>query len=883
MTDLPYVMGSNARPGLGGGDNSGRFLNPTIRGLGFGSTLGLVNGKRVTSTGADIAPLIAISRVETLLDGASALYGSDAIAGVHNYITRENVEGFELQLSAMTDADTSKLDETNFSFITGKSFERGNITVAYEKFDHNEVTLHDRNLPSAGDSLFGKTYRFREFFAPAAFSVHPDFATAYSGVAGFNQDLNCADDPGAIPNQSGIFCGTDYAGFFPLATESDRELLMLSANWTLGNGIKLYGTYNFSDTENSWQTSDYPWVNSPIVIPPNNPGLLEDARRRGVPEGTPLVSLAFIGRKTIGVSGQRVLNTTLDDDVFGRASANIENHRLHLGAKGVFASDWQWDASLVYSNFNTTDRSTDNVASRVNLALNGLGGPDCERDNLANLANAQLGLQNVGGSGCYFYNPFLNAQYQADGSPQTDPALQNDPGNILAWISQKRLQELDFTLLTLDLLLTGDLGDLVQMNEQPIGIAMGFQGRDLTVQGDNDEITLADDWLFFPQGRPFTDRRNVIAAFVELGLSLTDRLEMQVALRHERYTQENLDSTDPKIAVLWRLTDDLNIRASYSTAYRAPSIPQLDESNSQAFFLNLADPANGGAVTGVPIKVSGNADLDPYSAEIMNIGFSWQPADGKLDGLSVHLDYFSLDYDDLVVAESAQGILNADPFSPKITRDDSGIITGLTTSYLNAGQTTQAGFEFSASYALPSLSWGDITLSLNGVYLTRMDMELFNSDCQCIDEVDGLGRRNHDNPFGAIQDLKANASIAWRKRAHSLVLTWRYQSDYENSGQGTPHVTTVLESERGYSCRDVAGNRITTGIGCKIDSHTTLDLRYAFELPALWDAESAGNLILGAINVTDEDPPAVAMDMGFDVTSHDPRGRLWYVKYRLAL
>ena len=126
-------------------------------------------------------------------------------------------------------------------------------------------------------------------------------------------------------------------------------------------------------------------------------------------------------------------------------------------------------------------------------------------------------------------------------------------------------------------------------------------------------------------------------------------------------------------------------------------------------------------------------------------------------------------------------------------------------------------------------------------------------------------------------------SILWRLNRHSVNLTWRHQSDYENSGQGTPYITALLEADRGYLCLDRSGAKNTSGAGCKIDSHTTVDLRYAYELPPLWRTQSAGNLILGAINLTDEDPPAVAMDMGFDVTSHDPRGRLWYVRYTLAL
>lgn len=864
--DQSYVMGSSTRPGLGGGNQLG-FSNINLRGLGSGNTMRLLNGKRVTLNGNHIAPTIAVRRLETLLDGASALYGSDAIGGVVNYITRSRFEGVEVVTGLMTDDDTHGIDEETLSFIAGKDFGSTHAVLAFEWIQHENVPLGIRSLPAAGDSFFGKTYRFPFFANPGAVGVDPEFAAAYSGIAGFNPDLNCSDVPGSVPGHSGLGCGYTYANHFPVSAAVDRKVTLVTFDHDLKGNLNLYGSLGVTRGKTSGTSAEFPWTSFLPIIPRFNPGLANDARLRGVPEGTPLSELVFIGRHGMGFP--------VDEFVGNRARQNSD--RVLLGIKGDYAAfdSWSWDLSVQVSDWQVEDRRNTNMTpSRLRLALAGLGGADCNSSDPLNVSQARAGLQNVDGSGCYFYNPFLSATYSPSGQAQTDLRLINPP-ELISWLKaperfSQRYENLDIDLLS--------KGELTAINERAVTMAVGLQFRQSKLAEIKDEGTESGDIAFGAASPSFRIERKVWALFTEATLPVTSSVDLQLALRYENYLNETLHSLDPKLSMVWRAGDSLRVRASYSTAFRAPDRLRSNSSNVITINETISDPLNNNAAFNLPVITRGNNALEPDEASIWNLGFSWRP----MDSLQVDVDIFSHDYSSLIVGESAQLIVNQNPLDQRISRDEAGLITSVESSYINAGGSLQQGVQFGLNYGW-DLDWGSFRFGVDAMRLTRMDMNLYDVTCGCLTDIDGLSRRNHDNPFGAIQDIKANSSLTWSLARHGASLSWRHVGGYRNSGGGTPGITRLLEAERNYRCVDPNGSTNFLGIDCGIASHNTFDIAYHYQLPGAFGLSSLGRATIGAVNVTDEAPPAVAMDMGYDVTSHDPRGRLLYLRFKVRV
>ncbi len=884
ILDLPYNMGSNVRSGLQGDFHRG-FGNINLRGLGFNATLPLVNGRRVVYQHVDdFAPLIAVKRVETLLDGASALYGSDAVAGVVNVITRNNFEGFELRITSQIDDDSGDVDDTSVAAILGASFERGHFMAAYEWFRKDFLPLADRDLPNAGDSFFGKTYRLPQWNDPQALAaLDPAVAAVYNGPGGFTQDWNCADDPGGLPNHSGVACGFNYAGFFPVQHEVDRRHFMLTADYALSETLRLRASYYNNRGFTDQLQSDFPWLSFTPIIPAHHPGLREDARRRGLdPDAHELAALQFLGRKVMGAPYRQVVNAE-SGTRFGGGRVVRSNDRLSLVLSGTATRGWSWEAAFTFGNLEVYREYSDTRRDNAQWALMGLGGPLCDRLDAVNVANASRGLANVGGSNCFFYNPFLNSQYTADGGVQTDPELVNDWQNIMQWLDADILDFREMPFWHYDFLASGEV---FEIGGQPAALAVGAQLRWREEHQIFDNDSTDGNYAFSRAEQSFHRQRKVRALFAELALPVAEAVDLQLAVRGEDYVHEGLTSVDPKATLRWWLPADVNLRASYSTSFRAPEIAWQNPDEVSLAYQNIVDPANDNATFQVPVRSRGNADLKPQQARVWNIGVSWRPRGATLD-----VDYFSVHYTDLVIAQGAEQILAADPCSqpepptgapcdPRVIRNQ-GFVTAIEPSYLNAGGARQRGFDLQASRTWSTDRLGQWRLDLRGVYYTRMDMDLYNAACDCLVAVDGLGRRNHDNPFGPIQKFKVDATVAWQFGPLRATLIWRHLDGYRNSGQGTATITAMLEAERDYRCViDTA--RVTSGVDCPIDAFNTFDVQLGYRLPPLFGLTSPGTITLGAINLLDADPPAVAKDMGFDQQSHDARGRLWYARYRFS-
>ena len=757
--------------------------NINLRGLGLSSTLVLINGRRQTLSaiakqddGASfvdtnsLVPKIMIERIDILKDGAAAIYGTDAVAGVANFITYKDFQGLKIEGDFLTDTDTGGYDEFTFSAVYGGGNDSTNFVVAASYFHRNRLDAGDRDWAD-GTAL-------SSLGQPGAFLTS----------AGFQADPACGAN-GTFPRFGGTFCGMDITPFFDLMPEEDR--IKLAGNLTHEFDNSTTGYVEFSYNKNDGETRGTPSFpilrNFPVALArdPNNP-FNED--------------VTFFGR-VLGPEGEATPLTF-----------EYETWRIAAELEGNFSSGWSWEVSANYSKNNSDVGNGDTVISRVEAALAGNGGA----------------------GGTDFYSPFGSAT--------------NPPG-LIDFFLQPSLQQGTASLSTVELLTTGDL---FEMSAGAVGMAVGFQYRYEDLEVDLDDILNADDFFTLPGGDDFFTNRDVWSVFTELNVPFHETLEVQLAARYEDYG-DGVNTLDPKISALWTPNDYVSVRGSFGTSFRAPSLLQTNGRLGANSVIN--DSANNQNGLFRTINTLGNPDLDPEESDTYNFGITFAP----VEGLEVDFDYWRFEYTDLIVKESAQGLvdqaivdfnagLTGTDSLAKVTRvgttaTDFGLITGIRSDFINASSVETDGIDINISYSLDTNA-GRFKFATDWSHVLNYDLRTGAGSA----EIEGAGSLNGTNFARPVPEWRGNISGNWEYNNHTGYVVVRYIDSYTNDSAG----------------------------GEEIRSHTTVDVRYTYTFSYL-SGDSETRLSIGSVNLFDRDPPPVAMFIGFDVRTHDPRGRTIYV------
>ena len=808
--------------------------NINLRGLGVGSTLVLLNSKRQVLSGAptndgvnfvdtsSLVPMIAIERIEILKDGASALYGSDAVAGVVNFITRENYDGIALSGNYTTHQSQGDYDEFNVQALLGKDFGRGSVMVAASYIERSALTTAERRLsrPEDDTSALGNPGSF--------FTTADDVPVAGLPAGTPLLDPGCAA-AGGFPGPASAstaalvplgvgFCGFDFGDFFNLVPEEERFVGMARAEFDLSDSINWSAEFSYADNEAVRGNSPtFPFLQlGSAVVPSSAFG----------PAANPFnifgdTTLAFFGRAS-GNGGTVSPNMT-----------SSETWRVSTSVGGDIGSG-AWELSFTRANNEFTVATEDTVTDRFQCGLSGFnslpavpgltGGTDCSSAN-PDLTTGGVSIPAVG----TFFNPFSTSFSVAP----NDPAL-------LSYIigTQIRAYESDLTVVE------GFVSqDLFELPAGPVSIAVGGQYRDNDLSQTVDELSANDGFAFLVGGRDFDGSQDVYAVFGEASVPIAEWADLQVAVRHERYgDDEGGSTTDPKVALLLRPHDTLSVRGSFSTSFRAPSVfQQFGESTT---LQQVSDPLNGTAFVAVrTLAPAGTArPLLPEESEAFNVGASWRP----IDGLEVDVDYFNFSFENVIIQTSPQAILNADPNDPAIVRAPSatndGVILQINNDFVNASSVDTSGIDFSASYTFET-SIGTFNPTLSGTYVLEYDLV----DPQA-GAVEGAGVRNFTNFGSPTPELRLNGGIGWRNGAHSFNAFVR-------------HIDSYLDDQNGL---------------IEIESDTRIDLQYAIDIHEYLNRDQAARFTIGGRNITGETAPQVFTNGGFDSRVHDPRGALLY-------
>jgi outer membrane receptor protein involved in Fe transport len=858
IEDLTINTGSQNNPDAFTQNFTTGTSNINLRGLGVSSTLVLVNGRRQTQSAAatdrgenfvdtsSLPPMIAFERLEVLKDGATALYGSEAVAGVVNFLTRSTFEGFDLEV-AMQSTDGYPQDDREISGLYGVGNDRTHLLVAFDHLDRDMLTTYDRRLSQAGDdvSQAGMPGSFLVPSLPGNPAYRPAWTVAFdgnrNGVADFVEpqlglpavpgaqppvfaDQDCtaiaAQDPKVIPSIAATvpspagpipigLCEFDFGSFYSLVPEEERTSAFVQLRRQMKGGaegrLELHVANNEAERNNS---PSFPFAAFPTVA----------ASHPDNPYGSDVL---FIGR-IIGAGGTAV--ESVHDSDTARFAASLS---------GSIGDDWIWDVGTQYSENDFFVQAPDVLVDRFDSAIRGLGGPSC---------SSTTGTAGV--APCSYFNPF--------GSSLTGTGTVNAT-ELLDWLVGFEHFDAHSELLTVEGYATRQLGGLSDgLRGGPIGIAVGAQYRGEELSYDYDENANRDNFLFLIGNPDFADDRDIGALFVEFSLPFSETVHVQAAARYEDYG-DGVDSADPKLTLLWRPSLKFSLRASIGTSFRAPSLFQAF--GTQTTLAELIDPGVGSPQF-FPVRTQPNpigTPLQPEEADVLNFGVSFSPT----DQLTASLDYWSFDYSDVIIEQDAQALLNAAALGDaqaraQVIRDPvSGLLLRVDSYYTNASALETDGFDLSLAYRFDlGDGRGSLRVGMDGTYITSYDI----SDPQA-GQVDGAGKRNFGNFGTSTPQWRANAFATWQRGdRHAVNGFVRYIDSYVDDevelGQGPAFYRPI-------------------------DSQVTIDAQYALTLRGV---AATPTLSFGVMNLTNEDPPHVATSGGYDSKVHDPRGRLFYAK-----
>ena len=932
IASMPWNSGSQTRAATFQGEGADGRNTINLRNLGNASTLPLVNGRRHVpswyngrgnaSTNINaLVPTIAIERIEVVKDGASALYGSDAVAGVVNFITKNDFEGFDVSYQFTTDEQTNQGDTGLISAIWGVQGDKGGIIAAMQMMDRNEINVADDYQRYGGSTLSSTGQPGRllpiggQTVTWAANGLYPgqqvglneettlnNLPRAADGSSYGQADVNCEDaaaftrgNGGALANFANR-CVYDYGSFFSIQAAEEFKNFFVNGNYELTSDLN--ATFEFASNSSVFDRLNSLNPNAPALTIPTgtkyidadgnvqvapNPGSVEDAFRRGI-EPVEYANLTRLQGYTADQNGQfmRPVRTF--------TKANRSDQRMAVGLEWsteFMGRDWTVDFDYTSSSHTSqTSQVQDTLSTHMELALNGYGGPECDLINgtpgSGNSAYASSG-GDFGAGNCYFFNPFGSSVFDRDGNvSQANLELAN-PTELYEWLVGRASSDTEYKQSVLDLVASGDLFDT---NSGPVGLAVGFQRRldrgqsivDSSLTSDNlDFVFGADDW----QGTLTTT-----AFFAEVGIPLGDMIDVNIAARYEEFDEIDEDTVDPKISLIFRPTDDISVRASAGSSFRTPSL--LQSFGSLTTVANQADLVGGS--TFKPSVTQGNPELGPESADNFNVGITWEPKDGLLDGLYVDLDYYNYEYEDIITRQNgaamlaldnaaiqgyvdanagttlAQAALLADRNYDQVIRNSSGILLRLLPNFANADSAEVDGIDLNAYYRFEN-DYGNWRVGAQAAWTKTYDVQVGDTT------FDAVGSYNFTTPVARpLPEFKVNGTVSWSMGDHRVFFIARWIDEVdEDIAAGTAGFFQAVTA--------LAGNQSTADEMADglIDDMLTMDIQYNYNLGPISFINDA-NVTLGIQNLADEAAPVVSYVTAYDPTLHDGRGRLFFVR-----
>ena len=642
LRDMPQISSANVTENWTTPTNS---IN--MRGLGSRSTLVLLNGQRQTidansASQVDVnnlAPAIMLERIELVLDGASALYGSDAVAGVANFITRNNFEGIEFSVSSQFADAQSDVPEVLIGGLFGIQDNDFGIVMGFEYLKRtNEMQSQDVfSNERLGEGLITGLYNPGTFFGgDRVGGIHADPLCGSPLIGGLEENV-IWDPAGATGHDAdglptgGPFCRGTLSLQRTIIPENDRFTGMAVATRDFANGANLTWEVNMArvQTLSSFGTG-VPLLALPslgAVLPANNPGVIDAHERSG--GAFPLQNYRRIfTRQASPLEGS--LPSFAEQNTF----------RSAMSLTSPINDNWEWRVNGTASWNSQESGRSDTIADRYARAIQGYGGGDCKFDQVSGAAsnsNIQPGVGN-----CQWWNPFASRLIAQPGDPTYNSPV------LAAWMTDIDLNTGDSDFFSVEALITGSLWE---MAGGASGLALGVQYRQQELDIQVNPIRRDGGFGFAPQVvQSWSSSRETEALFAELVMYPSELLELDFAVRYE--DTNGINSTEPKITGLFTPTDNVFVRFSVGSSFRLASERQTFGIGPSGTTIRPL----GGEVTQARALSVGNPDLLPEESDNWTVGITWDVT----DNLTFDVTYWNYDFTNLVSTIDPDEIFLAD-------------------------------------------------------------------------------------------------------------------------------------------------------------------------------------------------------------------------------
>lgn len=825
----------------------------SLRGLGAEATLVLINGRRVASypvgNGGTTAfvdlnsiPLAAVDTIEVLKDGASAIYGADAVAGVVNIKLKRGVDG---TTAMVTYGNTTNKDsgEFNASIITGAQTDKASAMVGFNYSKKNAIFNSDRKYSEIPPFLSSNSSPLNlQITRAVALAAGVPATSLPAGTAAniFAASPSATSNNGATPatgfnytaGRSSAFNFNEFSMSYP--RRDNRGLFAFAERKLFGtDNIKGYIDVNYQNaaTENQLApsaTGNFSGSGTELVIP---------ARTT-----TPLPGPD--GRTRAAVAGAFNPFNPFNQDITGGTRARLAEfgNRIYrnqtdamlitAGLKGEnIAGKWNFDAGYTHSSIRDTSRNTLVSASRFNRLLNAA-------DSFFTPGSADyLGTTSP-------YNPFGYYKVSIPNNAKIVEAAKITVKDV----NESKLNAVNAVMST---------GSLLDLPAGPVGFAIGADARHEQLNQYPDPYAATGDLIGSSPTASTRGHRKVWGAFTEANLPLIKNapgfhdLSSTVAVRHENFMTEKQTTTVPKVGLRWQPIDQsLTVRASWSKGFRQPSLYEL-YSTPTSGLTPIVHPLLRTNEPEQDVTVAGNRRLQPEKTKYLNTGIVWSPQFASLKGLTIGVDYWEINrkgtvtnnYQDTVnrffgrvpggAAGSAPGGLL--PGESVVLFTD-GTIRTVNSVFFNIGETKVAGFDYSANYVFRtdragrfefSTAWSQYSHYLQRSAAGGQFVELVNQPT-----AEGTGS---DNGY-----------LRWKGRVQA---EWGFKG-----------FTTVFSTNYTDGFWDVDG---VTGNNFFVSPTWIYDLQISYNFqnrfaPFLNDTKVS----LGARNLFDKDPPFASGNAG---------------------
>ncbi len=855
LQQIPAVSGAATNPQVNNGGGTGAS-SIELRGLGTQRTLVLLNGRRLGNLGfanggadVNVIPTNLVERVDVLKEGAGAIYGSDAVGGVVNFITRTDFDGLEIGYDyGNSSRGDGELNTVNMAW--GATGERGSIAVSgtYQK----QEAISSGNRSHTNEAIYFYTYVFSggssrtptgRISLPAGNSFGCGSVTRIDGAAGSSlADYRC------------FVSGPDsynYQPFNLILTPQERSSIYTQANYKVTDEIEAYTEVLHNYTTSGFQLAPLPFDarSDTVVIPVDN-------------VYNPF-GVAF------GASGDNVYNQALwrlEGLGTRRSKTDTTTDQITLGVRGDLGlGNWTWDVGGTYSSVDQ-DSAIEGYLFKPLLAP--AFGPNFrDTDGVVKCGSPGNVI-----AGCVPVNPF-NLE-----TPESIEALGRiGAGYNTNYSFTQTIAQANFN------------GDLFELPAGPLQGAFGLEYMEQTGNFNTDFNTEAQPPLYnvcqLSNETCSGDSKgdyDVKSVYVELfapilkDAMLAQALNFTAGVRYSDYSQFDT-STDMTFKVEWRPIADLLIRGSYAEVFRVPTIYDLYQAPASSAS-QFNDPCVGLTAANVAANPNlalacqnvlqngtfeqpnsqidglllGNEELVPETGEVLTYGIVYDPS--WLPGFSVNVDVWDYSLENVITQIDVNTIAdqcvdNGDPqFCGLISRFSDGTIFQIRQPTSNFGKLDTSGIDMGMKYLWRDTAVGDFRFAIDATYIDAYDSVVFPGTAPI--EVAGTYNRQ----YGNYASWRGVASVGWAYEPVTALLSARYIDGLELlDPDGAPGIQPALE----------------------VESKTYLDLSVGYTFMKNTKVQ------LSVDNLTNETPPLLyqnnVLNSNTDVSTYDLVGTYYRV------